>query len=100
VTPAQLTGPLKRHAVVGYALVRAGGRTLARIPLLLARKLAAVSPLTIAARFITRPITLLIALALIGLLAVIWVRRRGRGRQRVIRHDPDRHPQRSARQDA
>ncbi|HEV3054143.1 MAG TPA: hypothetical protein VGX45_05770, partial [Solirubrobacteraceae bacterium] len=79
-TPRQLTGPLKRHAVVGYVLVREGRRTLARIPLLLAHRLPAVSPLTIAARFITRPITLLIALALVGSVVLILVRRRGRVR--------------------
>ncbi|HWE32859.1 MAG TPA: D-alanyl-D-alanine carboxypeptidase family protein [Solirubrobacteraceae bacterium] len=85
-TPHQLTGPLKRHAVVGYMFVRAGRRTLARIRLLLANKLAAVSPLTIAARFITRPITLLLALVLVGLLILILIRRRGRGRAQA---DPE-----------
>jgi D-alanyl-D-alanine carboxypeptidase (penicillin-binding protein 5/6) len=80
VLPRQLTGPLKRDAVVGSVLVRAGRRTLARIPLLLDHRLAAVSSLTIAARFITRPITLLIALALLGFVVVILVRRRGRVR--------------------
>jgi D-alanyl-D-alanine carboxypeptidase (penicillin-binding protein 5/6) len=84
VIPGQLTGPLKRHAVVGYVLVRAGRRTLVRIPLLLAHKLAAVSPLTIAARFITRPITLLTALALLGLVVLILVRWRGRVRAQAV----------------
>jgi hypothetical protein len=66
--------------VIGYVLVRAGRHTLARIPLLLAHRLAAVSSLTIAARFITRPTTLLIVLALLGLAAVLVVKRRGRTR--------------------
>src|SRR6202042_2132916 len=80
VAKRQLTGPLKRHAVVGYVLVNAGRRTLARIELLLANRLAAVSALTIAARFITRPFTLLLVLALLGLAATLIVRRRGHTR--------------------
>jgi D-alanyl-D-alanine carboxypeptidase (penicillin-binding protein 5/6) len=80
VAQHQLTGPLKRHAVVGYVLVNAGRRTLARIELLLAHRLAAVSMLTIAARFITRPFTLLLVLALLGLGATLIVRRRGHTR--------------------
>jgi serine-type D-Ala-D-Ala carboxypeptidase (penicillin-binding protein 5/6) len=39
--PAQLTGPLPRHAVVGSVLVFAGRRIVVRIPLLLARRLSA-----------------------------------------------------------
>ena len=80
VVPHQLTGPLKRHAVVGYALVYAGSRAIDRIELLLAHRLAAVSVLTIAARFITRPFTLLLVLALLGLAATLIVRRRGHTR--------------------
>jgi D-alanyl-D-alanine carboxypeptidase (penicillin-binding protein 5/6) len=80
IAPRQLTGPLRRHAVVGYVVVRAGRRTLARIRLLLARRLAAVSPLAIAARFIMRPTTLVPMLALVGLAALAVARRRGRAR--------------------
>ena len=80
VVPHQLTGPLKRHAVVGYALVFAGRRAIDRIELLLAHRLAAVSALTIAARFITRPFTLLLVFALLGLAATVIVRRRGHTR--------------------
>ncbi len=78
----QLTGPLKRHAVVGRVLVRADGRTIASIPLLLAQALPAVSPLTIAARFFTRPSTLVLLVVLLGVvmgLAGVW-RWRLRGR--------------------
>ncbi len=67
--PAELAGPLARHAVVGTAQVTAGGRVLARIPLLLARRLPAVSPLTLAARFLTRGTTLVMLVALLLLLA-------------------------------
>ena len=38
--PAELAPPLRRHAVIGYIRVIVGRRTVARIPLLLARRLA------------------------------------------------------------
>jgi serine-type D-Ala-D-Ala carboxypeptidase (penicillin-binding protein 5/6) len=82
VVPAQLAGPLERHAVVGRVVVLENGRPVARIPLLLSQRLAAVSPLTLAARFITRPFTLvLLALLLVAAvgLAAAW---RGRTRAR------------------
>lgn len=79
VVAHQLAGPLKRHAVVGSVVVLADGRRIARIPLLLARALPAVSPLTIAARFIVRPFTLLaLALLLGGSAGAIAARRRRR----------------------
>ncbi|HTX45570.1 MAG TPA: D-alanyl-D-alanine carboxypeptidase family protein [Solirubrobacteraceae bacterium] len=78
--PRELSGPLAAHAVVGYALVRAHGRTLARIPLVLAQRLVSVSSLTEAARFITRPFTLLVVLLLLGLAAGLITRRRGHSR--------------------
>jgi D-alanyl-D-alanine carboxypeptidase (penicillin-binding protein 5/6) len=83
VVPHQLAGPLRRHAVVGYALVRTGGRTLARVPLLLAHKLAAVSSLTLVARFITRPFTLFGVLVLLALAAGLVIRRRGHSRSQA-----------------
>jgi D-alanyl-D-alanine carboxypeptidase (penicillin-binding protein 5/6) len=75
--PRQLAGPLRRHAVVGTVIVLAGGKTVARIPLLLAQRLPAVSPLALAARFITRPFTLLIVLLLLGSAIGLAIRRRG-----------------------
>jgi serine-type D-Ala-D-Ala carboxypeptidase (penicillin-binding protein 5/6) len=79
VVAPQLAGPLKRHAVVGSVVVLADGRRIARIPLLLDRALPAVSPLTIAARFIVRPFTLLaLALLLGGGAGAIAARRRRR----------------------
>jgi D-alanyl-D-alanine carboxypeptidase (penicillin-binding protein 5/6) len=80
--PHELSGPLARHAVVGYALVRAHGRTLARVALVLAQRLVSVSSLTQAARFITRPFTLLLVLVLLGLAAGLITRRRGQSRVR------------------
>src|ERR1019366_6375592 len=50
--PHQLSGPLAAGSVVGAAIVRAGNRVVARIPLVLKRSLPAVSGLTIAARTI------------------------------------------------
>ena len=79
--PRQLAGPLKQGAAEGHVLVLSQGRVIARIPLQLAKSLPAVSPLAIAARFLIRPITLLVLLALIGaLLGIRWVwRERARG---------------------
>jgi len=80
--PDQIAGPLRRHALIGSAIVLVGHRVVARIPLLLAQRLPAVSPLTLAARFITRPTTLVLLVTLLGaVIGVAWVwRRRSRGR--------------------
>jgi D-alanyl-D-alanine carboxypeptidase (penicillin-binding protein 5/6) len=78
----QLAGPLKWHAVVGSVIVLAHGRQIARTALLLAHALPAVSPLTLAAHFITRPFTLVSLVLLLGVvfgLLGIW-RGRIRGR--------------------
>jgi serine-type D-Ala-D-Ala carboxypeptidase (penicillin-binding protein 5/6) len=83
----QLVGPLPNQAVVGTAVVLAGGRPIARIPILLSRALPAVSGLAIATRFITKPLMLLfigLALALVTMLA--WVVRR-RKRTRAPRRE-------------
>ncbi len=78
--PRQLAGPLPRHAVVGTLLVLADGMPIARVPLLLARPLAAVGSLTLVGRFIARPSTLVaLAVMLTSLVTlVLAVRRRGR----------------------
>jgi serine-type D-Ala-D-Ala carboxypeptidase (penicillin-binding protein 5/6) len=82
--PRQLVGPLRMHAVVGTAVVLADGRPLARVPLLLAHRLPAVSPLTRAARFITRPFTLVllsvVLVAAIGAAGAWRLRSRGKDR--------------------
>jgi D-alanyl-D-alanine carboxypeptidase (penicillin-binding protein 5/6) len=83
--PHQLAGPLKRRAVVGTLIVLDGARTVGRVPLLLARALPAVSPVTIAARFLTRTSTLLVLVVLLGGAVVVAYRRRG---QRVARSTP------------
>ena len=76
--PRQLTGPLDRHAAVGTAIVLAGERPIARIPLLLARTLPAVSGLTIASQFITRrpAIVLAVLVAIAATLGFLVHRRR------------------------
>lgn len=85
--PRQLVGPLRRHAVVGHALVFAGRHREARIPLVLARALPAVSPVTKAARFLARPTTLLwLMLAAAAVLVYTAARRRRRPPKR--RHRP------------
>jgi D-alanyl-D-alanine carboxypeptidase (penicillin-binding protein 5/6) len=78
--PSQLAGPLRRHAVVGTATVLLDGRPVARIPLLLAQALPAVSTLTLASRFITRASTLVSLFALVALAAAVGFRRRLRTR--------------------
>jgi len=82
----QLKGPLRRHAVVGQVVVLANGRVIGRVPLLLAHALPAVSAVTLAARFLTRPSTLLLLVALLvavfGLIAVVRWRARGRATAR------------------
>ena len=82
--PSQLTGPLRRDTRLGTAVVVADGRPVARIPLLLARSLPAVSPLTIAAHFIGKPVMLLLVLVLVACPALAFVMRRRR-RARVAR---------------
>jgi D-alanyl-D-alanine carboxypeptidase (penicillin-binding protein 5/6) len=79
--PHELAGPLPRGAMVGQVLVLADGRQIASVPLLLAKSLPAVSSLTLAAEFLTRPSTLLVILLLIGAAAgarMFW-RQRTRG---------------------
>ena len=64
--PTLIAGPLQYHAHVGTAVVFAGRRVIARVPLLLAHRLPAVSPITLAAKFITRPFTLVVIAVLLG----------------------------------
>ena len=81
--PRELTGPLPRHRVIGTAIVLAGSTVLARIPLLLARRVPAVSTLTLAGRFITRPSTLVLLVLLLGAAAGLIAWRAGRRRKRT-----------------
>jgi hypothetical protein len=81
--PHQLTGPLPAQAVVGTVSVIDDGRVLDRIPLLLRQRVPAVSALTMAARFVARPVTLLLIFAAAGGGALFW--RGTRRRRRVDR---------------
>jgi serine-type D-Ala-D-Ala carboxypeptidase (penicillin-binding protein 5/6) len=78
--PRRLTGPLPAQSVVGTATVTDGRRVLARIPLVLAHRVPALSGLTRVARFVTRPLTLVVIAAGGGVAAVLLrnVRRRRR----------------------
>ncbi|MDQ6746353.1 MAG: D-alanyl-D-alanine carboxypeptidase [Actinomycetota bacterium] len=81
--PATLAGPLARRSAHGYVRILVDGHPVGRVALLLAQPLAAVSPVTIAARFLLRGPTLVGLLALCGAgaaLAGVW-RRRSRDRQ-------------------
>jgi hypothetical protein len=66
--------------VVGTATVTDGRRVLARIPLVLTRRVPALSGLTRAARFVTRPLSLAVIAAAAGAAALLLrnVRRRRR----------------------
>jgi D-alanyl-D-alanine carboxypeptidase (penicillin-binding protein 5/6) len=78
--PTQVEGPLPRGAVVGHVIVLAEGKRLATVPLVLARAIPAVSPITQAISFIGRPITLLVVLLLLGAAVATGATRRQRVR--------------------
>jgi D-alanyl-D-alanine carboxypeptidase (penicillin-binding protein 5/6) len=82
--PKQLAGPMKRHAVVGQLTVLQGNRIVARVRLLLAQRLPAVSPLTKAARFLTRPFTLVLLVVLLGAAIAVVAVWRSRARERGV----------------
>ena len=74
--PRQLTAPRARYAVIGTAVVVAGASTLARVPLLLGRSVAA--PATSGTMLLTRPFTLVPLVLLLAAAAGFMVRRRAR----------------------
>ena len=69
---------MARGAVVGSAAVLVGGRPVARVPLVLAQAVPAVSSLTVAARFVTRPSTLLLLVVVLVAAMDFAVHRRQR----------------------
>jgi D-alanyl-D-alanine carboxypeptidase (penicillin-binding protein 5/6) len=97
----QLTGPLRRGAVVGRVVVLAGGVPVKSIPLRLARAVPA-PPSSLTATTILGPFTLVVLVLLLG--AVVIRARRGRPAARRAagepKHDHHRHAQSGARQDA
>jgi D-alanyl-D-alanine carboxypeptidase (penicillin-binding protein 5/6) len=64
--PTQFEGPLARRAVVGHVVVLADGKRVAAIPLVLARAVPAVSPITQAIASVGGPITLILVVVLLG----------------------------------
>ncbi len=78
--PRQLIGPVPAQAVVGTATVTDGRRVLARIPLVLSRRVPALSGLTRATRFVTKPVTLMVIAGAVAGAALLLrnVRRRRR----------------------
>ncbi len=77
----RLVPPMARGAVVGELSVNVAGRRWAGIPLILARRLPAVSELTKLGHLVRRPITLLmLALLLCGGAAAVNIGRRRRPR--------------------
>jgi D-alanyl-D-alanine carboxypeptidase (penicillin-binding protein 5/6) len=78
--PRRLTAPLPAQAVVGTATVADGRRVLASIPLVLTRRVPALSGITRATRFITRPLALAVIAAAAASAALLLrnVRRRRR----------------------
>ncbi len=82
----KLSGPMAKGTVVGHVTVLIHGRPAVRIPLVLARRLPAVSFLTKAEHLIKRPFTLLVLALLLGGVAVAVVGRRRRPRVLATGH--------------
>jgi serine-type D-Ala-D-Ala carboxypeptidase (penicillin-binding protein 5/6) len=76
--PDQVTGPLRRGAIVGAVAVVAGRKVVARVPLVLAGPVPAPQPAAVGLDFITRPVTLVAVVVLIATLTAFVVFRRGR----------------------
>jgi len=85
--PRVLTGPLRRRASLGSATVLVDGRPVDQIPLLLARAVPAVSGLTLAGRFLTRPLTLVLIVLAAGAVGAVALRARRRRRTREARRE-------------
>lgn len=76
----KLQGPLAKGTVVGHVSVAIAGRPTVRIPLVLARRLPAVSELKKLGHFIKQPFTLLVLALLLGSAGAVFLRRRRRPR--------------------
>lgn len=75
--PRRLAGPLRRGTRLGTAVVLADGRPVARMALLLASALPAVSPSAATTGFMTRAV-LLVPIVLVGLGPLAFLARRRR----------------------
>ena len=72
----KLRGPMAKGTVVGHLHVVIAGRSTVSIPLILARRLPAVSLLQRLGHFLEQPFTLLVLALLLGAAAVLAQRRR------------------------
>jgi D-alanyl-D-alanine carboxypeptidase (penicillin-binding protein 5/6) len=79
-----INGPLKRHARVGSVTVLDGTKPVGHVPLVLERALAGLSLPTRVARFITKPISLVVLIVILAAVALA-VLRRSRRRVRSVR---------------
>lgn len=89
VVPRRLQGPLARGARVGTLRILAGGRLIARVPLVLAGAVAASKPPSQSVALLALPITLVSA-ALLALAAAVlsgFGRKRARGRAAMGRRE-------------
>jgi D-alanyl-D-alanine carboxypeptidase (penicillin-binding protein 5/6) len=77
----RLAGPMAKGTVVGRLSIEVAGRRTVRVPLVLARRLPAVSPLSKLGHLLRRPTTLLILALLLGGAAAVY---RWRHRPRVL----------------
>jgi D-alanyl-D-alanine carboxypeptidase (penicillin-binding protein 5/6) len=82
--PAQLAGPIPAGARVGTAVVSAGGREIARVPVLTAAAVPAVGVAERVGAFLVRPATLAVMAALV-LAGALAARHRRRQRRRATR---------------
>lgn len=74
--PSQLRGPLAAGTVVGHVRVLVSGRVVAHVPLVLARRLPAVSTLTKVSQALDGPFTLIFVVLVFVAAVVFLVRRR------------------------
>lgn len=76
--PHEVSGPMPQGARLGSATVLVGGRPVATVALVLAQGVPAVDSLTLAARFITKPLMLLLIVGLCFAAALVFALRRRR----------------------
>jgi serine-type D-Ala-D-Ala carboxypeptidase (penicillin-binding protein 5/6) len=86
----KLQGPMAKGTVVGHLRVAIAGRRTVRIPLILARRLPAVSELKKLGHFVKQPITLLVLALLLGSAGAVFVGRRRRPRVVALRRVEER----------
>lgn len=87
--PSRLRGPLPRHAVVGRLTVLAGGRTIARVPLVTARAVPAAGLAARTSGAVARPGSLGENVATLGSGGPLLLLRRRRGEPRRPRRRAD-----------